>query len=112
MDDGLFVIEYLGAGCGRINGTEEFVSKVVRAIGTGSVDGLVLRSLLLLTKFSLFLRKSGSSQLISVPRWSSNRKRWARFSPSRKSAETEGKFINQPQRVDHSITYRDYLYDR
>lgn len=65
VDDGLLVIEYLGAGCGRTSGTE-FASKLVRAIGTGSV-GLVLRSLLL-TKFSLSLRKSGSSQLISVPR--------------------------------------------
>lgn len=41
--DGLFVIEYLGAGCGRTSGTV-VVSKVVRGTGTGSV-GFVLRSL-------------------------------------------------------------------
>lgn len=63
--DGLLAMEYLGAGCGRTSGAE-VASNVVRAIGTGSV-GLVFRSLLL-TKFSLSLRKSGSSQLISVPR--------------------------------------------
>lgn len=65
VDDGLLVIEYRGAGWGRTSGTA-FASNVVRAIGTGSV-GLVFRSLLL-TKFSLSLRKSGNSQLISVPR--------------------------------------------
>lgn len=64
-DDGFLLIEYRGAGCGRTSGTD-VDSKLVRAIGTGS-DGLVLRSLLL-EKFSLCLRKSGSSQLISVPR--------------------------------------------
>lgn len=48
-------------------------SNLLRANGTGS-SGLILRSLFLL-KFSLFLRKSGNSKLISVPRWSSSRER-------------------------------------
>lgn len=67
-------------------------SNLLRASGTGSSTGLILRSLFLL-KFSLFLRKSGSSKLISVPRWSSSLERCARFRPSSRSANYNHKFM-------------------
>lgn len=58
----------------------------VHAAGSSlaAVVDMVLRSLFL-PLISLSFKKSGSSKLISVPRWSSRRNRWARFSPSSKS---------------------------
>lgn len=77
-----------GAGCGGINFTGISVeyggSLVSVASSLAEEPAFVLRNLL--RPFSsLSLRKSGSSKLISVPRWSSKRKRCARLRPSSKS---------------------------
>lgn len=67
-------MDNLGAGCGAL------VDAFIRPLNSlGAFDG-IFHLLALLS-----LRKSGNSKLISVPRWSSSRNRWARFKSSKRS---------------------------
>lgn len=93
---GSLPVKNRGAGCGGINfigvSTEFNLSFVSVASSLADEPSLVLRNLLRPFN-SLSLRKSGNSKLISVPRWSSNRKRWARFRPSSKSGILEDNLL-------------------
>lgn len=78
----LRLIDRRGAGCGVLPNGFFWASAAFDSFTKDSSLTLYLRSLL------LSLRKSGSSKLISVPRWSSNRKRCARLSPSSRSIQS------------------------